>query len=207
MKLKKFNQINEDDRIGFDDIDEPIESKPDKDLSWLDDSKVDDEAKKAAEQDLKTDPGYQRLHDQGSTGVGGYDDYGEEIDPYGNYSTEDSKTTSKKRVKPQISEEEEDEVREFTYMLRKIIKGANIDNFYVTNDGFDICIQFIFQKVDKMRSIMRVTNVLKKIHEDILIQYDSEIEMWETTKGEPLFTVDFYYAPNKSGSKKDVAPF
>lgn len=200
MKLRKFNQINED-RIGFDDIDQPFENnskKKDKDwdLSWLD----DEDAKKAAESDLKNDPGFKKLN---------VDDYGEEIEPYGNFSSIYSSTPAPKttkRTKPELTEEQEDVVKELTYLLRKMISNSGIQNFYISNDGYDICIQFIFQKVEKMKSIMRITNILKKINDDILIQYDPEIEMWETTKHEPMLTVDFYYEANKRG-QKDAAPF
>jgi len=193
MKLRKFNQMVNEDRFGFDDIDQPTEGSK-KDLSWLDSE--DDEAKKAAQIDLKSDPGYKKLVDD-------FDTY--EEDPY--ESDTFSSTASKERTKVELSEEQEDVIKELTYLLRKMISNAGITNFYVSNDGYDIGIQFIFQKVDKMKSIMRVTNVLKKINDDILIQYDPEIEMWETTKGEPMFTIDFYYEANKSGYKKDVAPF
>lgn len=203
MKLRKFNQLLKEDRFGFDDIDQPEEKPKSKDLSWLDDvPEEDEEAAKAAKVDLKSDPGYKKLNveDKGSYSYG-YDDY--EDDPY----SSETYSSPKSKAKVQLTEEQEDVVKELTYLLRKMIANAGISNFYVSNDGYDICIQFIFQKVDKMRSIMRVVNLLKKINDDILIQYDPEIEMWETTKGEPMFTVDFYYEANKKGAKKSVNPF
>lgn len=201
MKLRKFNQLIKEDRFGFDDIDQPNERQKDKDLSWLDDDIDDPKAKLAAKSDLKSDPGYKKLNDDFDKI--GYSDFDEE-DPY---SSDTYSSDTKKRTKVDLSEEQEDVIKELTYLLRKMIKNAGIDNFYVSNDGYDICIQFIFQKNEKMKSIMKVTNILKKINDDILIQYDPEIEMWETTKGEPMFTIDFYYEANKKGYKKDVAPF
>lgn len=201
MKLRKFNQLIKEDRFGFDDIDEPNERQKDKDLSWLDDDIDDPKARLAAKSDLKSDPGYKKLNDDFDKI--GYSDFDEE-DPY---SSDTYSSDTKKRTKVDLSEEQEDVIKELTYLLRKMIKNAGIDNFYVSNDGYDICIQFIFQKNEKMKSIMKVTNILKKINDDILIQYDPEIEMWETTKGEPMFTIDFYYEANKKGYKKDVAPF
>lgn len=198
MKLRKFNQLIKEDRFGFDDIDEPSE-RP-KDLSWLDDD-VDQEAKLAAKKDLKSDPGYSKLNDD-------FDKYDyEDYEDDDLYPSDIYSSSVKNRNKAELSEEQEDVIKELTYLLRKMIKNAGVDNFYVSNDGYDICIQFIFQKNEKMRSIMKVTNILKKINDDILIQYDPEIEMWETTKGEPMFTIDFYYEANKKGYKKDVSPF
>jgi len=206
MKLKKFNEINEEDRFGFDDIDQPFEkSKGDKDLSWLDDDIEDEEAKQAAKSDLKSDPGYKKLNVDDKESYSSYDYGYEDDDPYS--SDTYSSTSKPKREKVELTPEQEETVDELTYLLRKMISNSNISNFYVMSDGFDICIQFILQKNDKMRSIMKIVNILKKIKDDILIQYDSEIEMWETTKGEPLFTIDFYYEANKQGYKKNVAPF
>lgn len=201
MKLRKFNQLIKEDRFGFDDIDEPSERPKDKDLSWLDDDIDDPKAKLVAKSDLKSDPGYKKLNDDFDKF--GYSDF-EEDDPY---SSDTYSSDTKKRTKVELSEDQEDVIKELTYLLRKMIKNTGIDNFYVSNDGYDICIQFIFQKNEKMKSIMKVTNILKKINDDILIQYDPEIEMWETTKGEPMFTIDFYYEANKKGYKKDVSPF
>lgn len=205
MKLRKFNQINEDDRFGFDDIDQPSEKPKDKDLSWLDDDiEEDPKAKIAAKTDLKNDPGYKKLNIE-DTGSYSYDhDYDD--DPYSS-DTYSSTPSNPKREKVELTPEQEDIVHELTYLLRKMISNAGVENFYVSSDGYDISIQFIFQKVDKMRSIMKVVNIVKKIKDDILIQYDSEIEMWETTKREPLFSVDFFYEANKPGYKKKVNPF
>jgi len=201
MKLKKFNQIIKEDRFGFDDIDEPSENKKRGDDN-------DPNAILAAKADLKSDPGYRRLIDDFDQDYG-FDDYDDDDDDDDDddFSDELEDEPRSGKGKSKISEEQEDAIRELTYLLRKMIRNSGVDNFYVSNDGYDIRIQFILQKLEKMRSIMRIINIIKKINDDILIQYDPEVEMWETNKGEPMFTVDFYYEANKKGYKKDVAPF
>ena len=43
---------------------------------------------------------------------------------------------------------------------------------------------------------------LKKISSDVLIQYDTEIDLWETEKGgQPLLVVEFLYNPKKKEDK------
>ena len=49
-------------------------------------------------------------------------------------------------------------------------------------------------------------NILKKLENDILIQYDSEFDLWETKDGEPLVTAKFYYDEDVR-SKEDAVPF
>ncbi len=101
MKLKKFTQIKEEKRFGFDDIDQPFEKNDTKDLSWLDEEpEEDDEAKLAAKTDLKSDVGFKKLNidDSGYTSY----DYYEEDDPYSSdtySSTTTSSSGSKKKEK------------------------------------------------------------------------------------------------------------
>jgi hypothetical protein len=199
MKLKKFNRLIKENRFGFDYIHES--SKRNKDLSWLDDDINDPRAKLAAKSDLKSDPGYKKLNYDSNEFE--YSDFEE----YDSYSDNKHSYNTNNRNKVELSKDQEDVVKELTYLIRKMIKNAGINDFYVINDGYDISIQFNFKKNEKMKSIMKMTNILKKINDDILIQYDPEIEMWENTKREPVFTIYFYYEANKRGYKKDIEPF
>ena len=56
--------------------------------------------------------------------------------------------------------------------------------------------------------MMKIMSMIKKIKTEVLIQYDSEMDLWETKKGLPLLTFDFYYNPDVKGKfKKDDVPF
>jgi hypothetical protein len=51
-----------------------------------------------------------------------------------------------------------------------------------------------------MPSLMKVMNLLNKLHTDILIQYQCDFDLAETTDDRPLITAEFFY--DESGSSK-----
>jgi hypothetical protein len=93
-------------------------------------------------------------------------------------------------------------------LIRQMIKIANIDNYYVYTNKYDLSIQFILNKTERFAKLMKIMGLLKKLSTDTLIQYEAELDLWETKEGQPLLTVDFYYDSNKTGAyKKDDVPF
>jgi hypothetical protein len=121
----------------------------------------------------------------------GYDDEDEE-----DYDYRDNDPTS------------DDVLEHLASLIRQMIKLANIENYYVTTDGYDLSIQFILNKTERFNKLMKIMGLLKKLTTDTLIQYESEMDLWETKEGYPLLTVDFYYDSKKGGSfKKDDVPF
>jgi hypothetical protein len=93
-------------------------------------------------------------------------------------------------------------------LIRQMIKIANIENYYVFTNKYDLSIQFVLNKTERFTKLMKVMGLLKKLSTDTLIQYEAEVDLWETKDGQPLLTVNFYYDSNKSGSyKKDDIPF
>jgi len=93
-------------------------------------------------------------------------------------------------------------------LIRQMIKIAGIENYYVFTNKYDLSIQFVLNKTERFTKLMKVMGLLKKLSTDTLIQYEAEVDLWETKDGHPLLTVNFYYDSNKSGSyKKDDVPF
>jgi hypothetical protein len=93
-------------------------------------------------------------------------------------------------------------------LIRQMIKIASIENYYVYTNKYDLSIQFVLNKTERFTKLMKVMGLLKKLSTDTLIQYEAEVDLWETKDGHPLLTVNFYYDSNKSGSyKKDDVPF
>ena len=93
-------------------------------------------------------------------------------------------------------------------MVHNIIEKSGIKNFYVSNSKDNISVQFVLNMSEKFSSMMNIMSMVKKIQTEVLIQYNSEMDLWETKKGLPLLTFDFYYEPNIEGKfKKDDVPF
>jgi hypothetical protein len=99
---------------------------------------------------------------------------------------------------------QEDILETLLSTLRKMIKNSNIENYYVfTDDEGCINIQFVLNKTEKFPNIMKIMNLLKKFESDILIQYDSEFDLWESKEGDPLLTAKFYYDEDVSNPTFD----
>ena len=84
-------------------------------------------------------------------------------------------------------------------ILRKYIKNAGFEP-YVSLEDNSIVIQFILDSSETMPSLMKVMNLLNKLHTDILIQYQCDFDLAETTDDRPLITAEFFY--DESGSSK-----
>lgn len=98
-----------------------------------------------------------------------------------------------------VNKDEEDELigdsdmDNLLYLLRTMFKNKGIKNVYVENDELDISISVTMNMKEKIENIISVFDTAKRLKRDILPQYDSEFEMWETKDGRPLLTFNFYY--------------
>jgi len=91
------------------------------------------------------------------------------------------------------------------YLLRTMFRNKGIKDVYVDHEELDITISVTMGRKEKIESIMNVFDTAKRLKRDILPQYDSEFEMWETKDGKPLLVFNFYY---EEGLKDDDdAPF
>lgn len=121
--------------------------------------------------------------------------YGEDEDDFWDYKEDDVKY-------------DDDLLSGIAAITHKMIEDAGFKNFYVSNKKDNISIQFVLNATEKFSKMMKVLGIIKKIKTDILIQYDSEMDLWETKNGLPLLTFDFYYEPNTEGKyEKDDLPY
>jgi hypothetical protein len=67
---------------------------------------------------------------------------------------------------------------------------TNID-VNVENSGLDLSITAQFARRESLSDIVKVFEVVKKIKKDILAQYSSSYEIWETKQGTPMITFEF----------------
>ena len=146
------------------------------------------------------------------------DDYDDDDDDYGFYDKDDeddiSSNYSPKKdstFRDEEYDEEYDEdginsndIQHLNYLLRSMFKNSGIEDVQIENKKLDISISCVLRKRDSMKNVIQVFEIAKKLKRDILAQYDSEFEMWETKDGRPLLTFNFYYG---EGLNNDYAPF
>ncbi len=96
-----------------------------------------------------------------------------------------------------------DDMEHLLYLLRSFFKQSGIDA-EIEHKKLDIMAYVVLNKREKMSTILKVFDVAKKLKKDILAQYDSEFELWETKSGYPMLTFNFYY---DNGDGDDRAAF
>ena len=104
---------------------------------------------------------------------------------------------------------DEDAIENLMSLLRRYIRAAGFEDQHVSYDGEAISVQFVLGTVETMQSLMRVMDLLHKLHSDILIEYECEFDVAETTKDQPLLTAVFYYQDPGGNSDyySDEPPF
>lgn len=99
--------------------------------------------------------------------------------------------------------EEDDDMSHLLYLLRQMFKNSGIDA-EVSNTHLDIIIDVYLNKKERLIEIIKVFEVAKKLRKDILLQYDSEFQLFYTKTGQPVLTFTFIYG---DGQDDDNAPF
>ena len=119
----------------------------------------------------------------------GFDDiygYGDDYDDDDDYSRYD-----KDEYKGEDDEDDsDDDMSHLCYLLRSMFNTSNVD-VNVENTGLDLSISAQFARRESLVDIIKIFEIVKKIKKDVLPQYSSSYEIWETKKGSPVITFDF----------------
>jgi hypothetical protein len=100
--------------------------------------------------------------------------------------------------------EDGDHMEHLKYLLREFFKRNSISDVEIRNRKMDIMIYIVLDEEENLNKIVNIFEVISlKIKKDILPQYDSEFELWETKSGHPMFVFNFYYDGGGSSSEKD----
>jgi hypothetical protein len=101
-----------------------------------------------------------------------------------------------------IDDDQNEDIQHLMDLLRTYFEnqGVEVD---IENKGLDITISTYLNKVEKLKNIIKVFNIVKKVKKDILPQYESEFELWETKDKSPVLYFSFYY----EGDFDDEKPF
>lgn len=131
----------------------------------------------------------------------GYDD--DYDDDYGREYLNSGESRSTFRDEEYEDDVEMGDIQHLLYLLRTMFKNNGIE-VEVENKNMDIMIYCIMNPKERLKDIINVFSVANKLKKDILPQYDCEFEMWETRKGKPMLTFNFYYG---EGLNDDRIPF
>ena len=115
---------------------------------------------------------------------------------------------------PDLSDDdiEDDDMEHLKYLLRGMFKNKGIENVSITNDNLDLSIRCSMGHRERLSDVINVFDLLNKLKMDILPQYDSEFDMWESQRGQTL-EFGFYYDEglnddtDEDYGEDDEAPF
>jgi hypothetical protein len=115
----------------------------------------------------------------------GFDDIYEPFD----YDDDDDYRYDKE-YKGEDEDDSDDDMSHLCYLLRSMFNNSNVD-VNVENSGLDLSITAQFARRESLSDIVKVFEIIKKIKKDVLAQYSSSYEMWETKSGSPMITFEF----------------
>jgi len=124
----------------------------------------------------------------------------EYFDEYGEYDGDG--------YEEEYEEEEEsgdEDMEHLLYLLRTYLKDAGNKNVSVRDAGSSIKIEIVLNKRERLSDLIKTFATLKRLSNDIMADYDSEFDIWETKKGDPLLIID-YYSPEEFDDE-DGGPF
>jgi hypothetical protein len=115
----------------------------------------------------------------------GFDDIYEPFD----YDDDDDYRYDKE-YKGEDEDDSDDDMSHLCYLLRSMFNNSNVD-VNVENSGLDLSITAQFARRESLSDIVKVFEIVKKIKKDVLAQYSSSYEIWETKSGSPMITFEF----------------
>ena len=105
-----------------------------------------------------------------------------------------------KEYKGEDEDEYDDDMSHLCYLLRSMFNNVNID-VNVENSGLDLSITAQFARRESLNDVVKVFEIIKKIKKDILAQYSSSYEIWETKSGSPMITFEFMLEDDENDYK------
>ena len=88
--------------------------------------------------------------------------------------------------------DQDDDVEHLTYLLRQMFRNSGLSDVRVTaHKNDDILVEVYMNKKETLRNVIKVFEVANKLKRDILAQYDSEFEMWESKDKRGILTFGF----------------
>lgn len=90
------------------------------------------------------------------------------------------------------SSDADEQLKQLKHFLGLLFKNSGITAFDIEAKDLNFIVYVMLSKTEKMANIMKVLDVCKKLHTDVLIQYNVEFDLWETKSGNPLMTFSFF---------------
>jgi len=126
----------------------------------------------------------------------------EEIDDSDWNIQDDDYEPSEEDLAEVLDESEIDlEIENLCSLIRKYLKNSNLESLVEYKEG-EITIYVFLDKKEKIGSFTMILEILKKLHKDILPEYESSVELYENKSKEPILIVTLMPDEEGDGDKK-----
>ena len=89
-------------------------------------------------------------------------------------------------------EDAQDELENLTSVLRQMARKQGFYSFNTSIGDDHILIEVTMNKEETFHKIFQLLSFMRKIQKDYLTGFKCDMDLWETKKGLPLFTFEFY---------------
>jgi hypothetical protein len=92
------------------------------------------------------------------------------------------------------------EIENLCSLIRKYLKNSDLSSLVEYKDG-DLTIYIFLEKKEKIGLLTSILEVLKNLHNDILPEYESSVELYQNKTKEPLLIISLYRDDEGDGDK------
>lgn len=133
---------------------------------------------------------------------------------FNDYDNRDTDWVSATDRDPDLTDDdiEDDDMEHLKYLLRGMFKNKGFHNVSITNDSLDLTIRCNLSHRERLSDLISLFDLVNKLKTDILPQYDSDYETWESQRGQ-VMEFCFYYDEglnddtDEDFGEDDEAPF
>ena len=102
-------------------------------------------------------------------------------------------------------QDRDEDMEHLLYLLRTYLKDSGIDKCHLESSGSEIKLEVVLRRKEKLSDVINTFAILKKLSSEILMDYVTEFDIWETKTGDPLLIVEYYRTDEDDD--QDGAPF
>lgn len=86
-----------------------------------------------------------------------------------------------------------DGMEHIMYLLRVTLRNRLVQDFTIDYSGYDICISVVCNESERLKDIITIFDTLEHLKTDIIPQYDSEFDIFQSRRDDTVLDFNFYY--------------
>ncbi len=103
----------------------------------------------------------------------------------------------------------DDDMQHISTEIRRLGNPYKFNNLQVSIEEDHILVEVVMNKTEKFNQLSRLFYFIDQVKNQILSGFEVDMDLWETKKGDPIFTLEFYMKSKQTQTKhmKDWGDF